>query len=58
MTKSDVKEMGLIIGQRRKCILAAQRIKNDGLNRWRILNQETNSTHNLYIVYLIKMSYP
>ncbi|XP_052709421.1 tumor susceptibility gene 101 protein-like isoform X1 [Crassostrea angulata] len=32
MTESDFKEMGLNIGQRRKCILAAEHIKNYGLN--------------------------
>lgn len=32
MTESDFKEIGLNIGQRRKCILAAEHIKNYGLN--------------------------
>lgn len=30
MTESDFEKIGLNIGQRRKCILAAQQIKNEG----------------------------
>lgn len=30
MTESDLEKIGLNIGQRRKCILAAQQIKNEG----------------------------
>lgn len=30
--ESDFKEIGLNIGQRKKCILAAEHIKNHGLN--------------------------